>query len=337
VGTVTAFSSPNLTTGGETKTQDQVGIADTDAAGQFVLTASPSSASMQAALSDAAANNGGWVNLDVYAVSGNRMVYSSIARKLSSNVWLSNNPGPPSTTDARMTFKMAPGTSGFVQLPRSSGTRRTQALGPICVPQTTVLSNANANAIVGNMHTGTNMTGWFSYGRKADTDFGVGFSRDGSQWSVTGSAHVATTNSAAVRWDVGSEFGYRLLSNFAFQKTKTVCLGFAAVPPTYKIKVKRWNGGAVIGDNVHYLDHKCLTTYSAYKVQQGPNTTFDRTSSSAVNYSAGVTIFGIQLSAKSGYSTDVAAHWAMGGRFTAYWLCGTDGPPTIAHTVLAGG
>jgi hypothetical protein len=329
VGSVAAFS--DLNGAGATQNQDLLGSTNADASGNFVLTADPASPEMQRATTDAATYNGGWMNIDVYVESGNTLVYTGIARLLAGGQFLSNSPGAPGDDGMRRTFLMKKGTPGFRAIPPQRG-RRLQQLA-FCLPQTTVLSTANANAIVGNMHTANNMTGWFRYGRKADTDFGVGVSADGLNWSASGSAHVSNSVSAAVTWNATSEYGYRLLSNFTFQKTKTVCVGIPGLPPEYKIKVKSWNGGATLGQNVHNLDHQCRTKYPANVVSFAPGTKFDRSANSAVNYKAGVTIFGISLSAKSGYSTDVAAHWDFHARNV---LCGTTGPPTVALTVLAG-
>jgi hypothetical protein len=67
-----------------------------------------------------------------------------------------------------------------------------------------------------------------------------------------------------------------------------------------------------------------------------PNTGTYRDSGRAQTWSAGVTIFGVGLSARSGFSRHVKSEWEFGSRFGGYWLCGSDAPFRYAKRVYAG-
>jgi hypothetical protein len=331
VGTVQA--SVYLNGGGNPQNEVSLAVAQTDSAGNFTLRPDPNDQQVQQAMQDANTYNGSWLSVNIFATSSTVVVPTVIARRWTGSSWASNSPGSPGTDGMAMrTFMMAKSSPGAISVPKALSRRLQRAQGgPSCYAQTTVLSTTPANVIIGNLHT-TNMTGTFTYGTRSDSDIGVGVSSDGINWKSSGSVHVSNTVSSQVTVRAGNEFGYRIVSPFDFQKTKTVCVGIPGLPPSYKVKVKQWRGGYTLGANVHHLDHQCNTTYAANRVPMGVGS-FKRTSSRATNYKAGVTVFGFTLSAKSGYSTSVAATWNFS---VPGVLCGTDGPPTTATTVLAG-
>ena len=66
--------------------------------------------------------------------------------------------------------------------------------------------------------------------------------------------------------------------------------------------------------------------------------TFKTSSESAYTWSAGVNAFGqVNLTAKSGFSTNVTIEYTYGQSIPTYYTCGNDQVPTLSHRVFAGG
>jgi hypothetical protein len=201
-----------------------------------------------------------------------------------------------------------------------------------------ILSEQNNNNVVGEMHTANNMGGSvFTYGKTADSNFGVGYSFDGTHWSINGTTHVGTSSSSAETWTVPTTVpmntGHRLLSSFHWQKRKINC----PVGGThYDIVATLWRAGAILGADNSSFDHQCNSTYSANKVPQAPGTKFDRSGNAFVTWSIDASAFGVGLSAQSGASTYVKIHLEFHQSSGNQYICGNDAAPTQAHRIFAG-
>ena len=198
----------------------------------------------------------------------------------------------------------------------------------------TVLSSTDPSHVVGEIHTPSNTSASLVYGKSADSDMGIGYSTNGSNWSVNGTIHVGNGKSAAETWDRGSSYAHRELSQFHWEKRHNHC---PAGPTDFYTTVSTaWNGGAVDGGDVSQYDHQCDTTYNAYKVPQAPNTHFDRSSNNFVTWSVDTGAFGIGTSAQSGASTWVQIHMFFHQPSGTRYICGNNAAPTSSARIFSG-
>jgi hypothetical protein len=189
---------------------------------------------------------------------------------------------------------------------------------PFCYVQTSLDAEGNTNTTNGEQHPGDNQTAWFRYGQTADSDVEFGIQNPiGSAWGVSGSAHVGNGRSAYVQWNVGAQWGYKVRTGMHYKKYRHTWNDPACGNGYLTAKATDWNGGAILGDNVHSLDNNCRNmsgTRSAFY----RNTEFDRRTYKATWFTGAASAFGASLRAQSGFSTYVISHWNFGSNYTYY-------------------
>jgi hypothetical protein len=197
----------------------------------------------------------------------------------------------------------------------------------------TVLSSTSSPTVIGELHKWKDATASFTYGQTADSDIGAQSRESNGNWTVEAAIHISNSRSASVSWSGGAAnrtFGRQLTSNFQYEEQ----LWGGAYCSFLYVRSVGWNGGATWGGDVSTWDDKCDT--SPYGDVYKAGTSFDRNSSRAHNYRTGATVFGLGLTAQSGYSTYVKQHWSFGTAYTNHWMCGDHAHETTSAIVYAG-
>lgn len=188
-----------------------------------------------------------------------------------------------------------------------------------------------APVIIGEIHTWKNMSATVTYGRKADTTFGVAASYSGGGIGITGSAYVGNSHSSAVSRTFGAKYGKQLTSSFDFTRTN-----FSGCYQTSAIAPSRWVGADLSdGTDVSRFDGVCRTRAGFVPSLVSPNTTVSTSNESNYQYSVGATVWGVGLSAHSGYSQYVEMSWHNGNAIN--YICGNGHYWSSAPIVYAGG
>ena len=329
-GTVTVYRALDTE---DTVAAPQLASATTDASGGFVVRVAADDE-----LAASAAANDGWVNFEASFKSGSRVQFRSFSQRLDGARWA---PGSPirvqldsmasvlARTAARATVEAEPDLN-----PRMA-----------CFVSTTKIADADRWTVIGEAHAWKDQSLTWTYGARADSDIGVGYSADGVHWSVSGSVHIGTERSARIADTVShlgeeqANFGRRYRTEFHYAKyrSRQYCPGHTTT--TYRIKATRWNGGFDYYDDVKHLNGHCGDTYRANNVYFEPADglgTFGRSSEDFRTYGLAVSVFGASLSAQSGASTRVTQKWRFGRLFSRYYLCGDTGKPSVSERVFAG-
>jgi hypothetical protein len=316
-----------------------VGQATTEADGSFAIRLDPAAASDVA---DEAIRSGGWVNFDVVASDGTLVADATVGRKIMLAGW-GDGEGP-----APITVVLASGAEGVTSAGTSARRRlaarnRILAGFPICVTwNREKIADGIGWGVIGELHTGLDQTAKFSYGERADSNISVGVSADDIHYrGISGSVHIGTDKSdelsSEIGWRRGANFGYQLETTFKFEKWKYTRYCPISKKVEYRIIAKEWLPNQRTGKDVRSFDHHCLEKPLEYRFRGDKDGWFSRTNTSAYTYSAGVSVFGISLGIKSGYSKWVDSRWDFGHKYDAYWLCGDDGHPKKSHRIFAGG
>jgi len=288
------------------------------------------------AMRRAAAQNDGWLNLMVAGGSSERQGSVAVTRRLHDGAWTGPHGSLHVTVmaDAPVT---GPEQRVIERFAASAGSRAAagaaQALSLYgCFPDRE--ETWKGYTVIGEVHTWTDHTARWSYGKTADSDIGVGISYDGSAWRQSGSFHIGTSSSSTVTKKAGSRYGRLLLSRFEYRKLHWT--GYCPFLPAYTIAPARWLSGLVEGRNVRQYDGYCGSYYAANAAEFGPNTQWSRDRSDYATFHGAVSAFGVvSLTAQSGLSTDVRMTHTFGsGRF--HRLCGNDGDILHASRVFAG-
>ena len=138
--------------------------------------------------------------------------------------------------------------------------------------------------VIGEVHTWTDHTASWSYGKTADSDIGVGISYNGTAWRQSGSFHVGTASSSSVTKSAGNLYGRLLLSRFEYRKLHWI--GYCPFLPAYTIAPSRWLSGLVEGTSVRQYDGYCGSYYAANAAEFGPNTQWSRDRSDYATFGA---------------------------------------------------
>jgi hypothetical protein len=196
-----------------------------------------------------------------------------------------------------------------------------------------VWATSSTPTVVGELHKWKDATASFTYGQTADSDIGAQSRDSGSNWTVESAVHISNSRSASVSWsggDVNNMFGRQLTTNFQYEDQ---LWGGTACSFEY-VRSVGWNGGATWGGDVSTWDNHCDT--SPYGDVYKSGSRFDRSSSRAHNYRVGATVWGLGLTAQSGYSTFVKEHWSFGSAQLNHWMCGDNAHETTSAIVYAG-
>ncbi len=319
-GTVVAYAWP-LRSG--TYTLPEAGRATAGPDGRFSIPASDPAALTRLAGPD------GWLDLDVEAGTPR----SSGSTVFSRHVRVAAGTAASASMTASVPFlrvaarQVAPG-----------GARMATAPGPCgdnASPKVTKVASQNSPTVVGELNNAyRDTTASFSYGSQADSDIGVGVAAAGSGFSIDGSVHVSTDNSATVSRSRRGPYGRRVLSSFRYGKYRKQ-FRTARCPTQTIVKAEEWNGGL--------YDRKQRKTLGV--CPRPPRSTpyygrdrFHRASKRAVTWAGGVSVFGAGLTVRSGFSRNVQTTFEFGGSTRRlHVLCGSGGqPPTKAKRIFSG-
>ncbi len=170
----------------------------------------------------------------------------------------------------------------------------------------------------------------FSYGASADSEIGVAVAAKGKGWDLDGSTHIGNTTSASVGKTRKGRYAKRFYSVFRYAKYKEI--GGCLPSPRYRIRAEEWRGGL--------RSHKQRGTLGrcnpGYPYEGGSTVT--RTSKKAVSWSRGVSVFGVGLTVRSGFSKWVQTQYKFGGPDRRkHWVCGSHGEsPFTAKRIFSG-
>jgi hypothetical protein len=316
---VVLYLSPTSDKKGSTVVESQESSAVTDSNGYYELRADETSDILKEA-----AKNDGFATFHML-VNGDNLQYGDFfSAEFVGGAWQQ-----AATQSVRTTLKLSR------RDPRVSRVKPTRGISPLpaCVPTYVTVDTWDGFGVVGEYHTVKDMSGFFKYGKTADSDLGIGTSSyvDGP-FSADGSAHVGTQLGSAVRWNRGPEWSHKVRTQFHYVKRHyTSCSTNYAVLPQY------WEAGTDDGADVSGDDHVCDTYPPSYTATHAPNTSYERSNNDFSSYSAAASVFGFSASSQSGASTYVVAHWDFGGNSSlAHALCGNDGAVPYAHKIFAG-
>jgi hypothetical protein len=123
------------------------------------------------------------------------------------------------------------------------------APGP-CGISKTLLGTSTAWGIGGQLHLGKDQSATYTYGLTADSDIGVGYSTDNSNWSIKGSVHVGNARGSAITMSKSTTRGYfgkKTKTQFQTAKFKYVnCFG----QTHWGVKAQKWVAGSQWGLNI---------------------------------------------------------------------------------------
>jgi hypothetical protein len=165
----------------------------------------------------------------------------------------------------------------------------------------------------------------FTYGERADSEIGVAARGTKGPWGMAGSFHMG--NSGTGEWAKSDEH-LLVTGRFMYEKYEYTC------PSGRREKVvpREWMGDA---QSQPTAMRGCAGAPEGRTGHYGHDTEFDRDREKAVQWHRAVSVFGAELSARSGYSRWVKGHWKFGSG-TLHLLCGDDGPPRKAGHIFAG-
>lgn len=168
----------------------------------------------------------------------------------------------------------------------------------------------------------------FSYGKRSDSEIGVGGRAANGPWTVSGSFHVANAQQGEVSQRALSGEHLLVLSRFMYERYEFTC-------PSGKRE--RVVPAAWMGDvrPQPTAVHGCRRAIEEKRGYYGAGGGFSRVKERAVSWDGAVDVYGASLTARSGYSKYVKSNWLF-GRDSIHLLCGDDGPPAEAGHIYAG-
>jgi hypothetical protein len=205
-------------------------------------------------------------------------------------------------------------------------------------PDVTKLSAQNRPTVVGELNNAYRDTrSSFTYGRSADSDIGVAVAFVGGNFSIEGSTHVSNSSGARITHPARGPYAKLVLSSFTYGKYRLDYhpdSGRCKRQDKVRVRAERWNGGVYTQPS----PGRTLRVCGRHAPPYYGGDEFQRDSSSAVTWSNGVTVFGIGLSVRSGFSRFVQTLFHFGGsRRKRHVLCGDGGlPATTAYRIFSG-
>jgi hypothetical protein len=295
-----------------------------------------------------AAGSGGYVNFDVLGSSDSVGYYAGIERTFDSSagVWLTpeqavSDDGARAPGD-KLDLRPVPGPS----LPAGGGPAVGARWCPLATKTKALVATERDSTIVGELLVARDAIGEFSFGEGtahvSNIAIGINF---GSGWSLGAFQHAATGDTAGVSIrNVGDDWAHVLRSDFIYGKYRKQTIDpLGNVCSTwYTIEPKEWVGGGIVpaADESQYL-HQCLTTYRQWYIDQGPGSTWFRSSNKLRTWGAAATVglgtAGVSLQAWTGSSRWVTYEYFFGHATFDHYLCGNDAFPRRSTRVFAGG
>jgi hypothetical protein len=278
-------------------------------------------------LASLATANGGYLNLELHALSGGTVEETHFSRYLAK--------GPEVSWLARPDEAAEPVT---VRFQRSSGMRahgvgestRLPVLGGDGCQGLRLLEKSASDTVVGELRTEPDTTiARFVYGKVADSDISVAMRANGGHWSLSGEHHVANSDRDDVVKKASRGEQISVLSSSEYGRYESTC------PSGKKEKVVPlgWRGGGLGSRRVAIRGCSYAPDLNTFTFED--NTEFNRDRERAVTWGGAASAFGASLSARSGYSQYVHAHWEFGPE-KEHLLCGDDGSPSESSHIFAG-
>jgi hypothetical protein len=221
-------------------------------------------------------------------------------------------------------------------LPRA--VRAAQVVGgePVgdCRPehQTQPVRKTSAWAIVGELNNAYNDgTGAdFTYARQqtADTSFGIGMSNDsGDNWFIGGESYIGDRGELSFPF-VQRRYSRKMRSKFEF--TREAARNHTCAKWDIYIRATQWLLGTDMSRRQKRALDRCDPRYIGGNLS---GSRFRRDSESAVRYNRGVQAFGVYLTTRSGFSTQVTLEYAFRGpRGKRHYICGGESGRQSAAT-----
>ncbi len=288
-------------------------------------------------LSDAAAANGGYANLEL------RIRKDALLFERFFVLPIAVSGGTAMAGTLRRIGRSSRGLSIRVKLaPRAPGVGKVVAASvePQAAPCLTWVKSkelTEAWGVVGEIHRwkGAIPKNKFTYGATADSTFEVALNA-GSGWYVGGTSHIGDTISGGSEAKVAvtledAATGYQVEAKFKRAEYSQVCTN------NKMRKAYAWNGYDLRkGSSITGLDGHCGDTYAQYAwTFPLDQTGWARDVNEAHRWNQAISLGVLTVGGRSGYSTYVVSEWTFkeGVHKT---LCGNDDLPRYAHRVFAG-
>lgn len=284
--------------------------------------------------------NDGWLNLVAVVTGGSYARDVHLARSWDgvNSRWSS----PDASPAAPVTITLGSGIGGVTTFAVSRTISSSSLFAP-CPVSKEVVATTTGKTLLAEIHAGNDFWVSFQYGSTTDSDIDTAVSVDGASWSIDVGYHVGKSGGYnGSTPEFGPNKAEYMYTDFKYQKRKitSTCLGRTKVSydirPTQGLGSLYWAPAALAG-----LDNYCQAAISAGNYTRlGPGVKWDKWQAKNFKYSAAVTVFGVTLGARSGWSTKIEAHYRAGTLTTTYngyhWLCGTANPPPKAQLVWSG-
>jgi hypothetical protein len=192
-----------------------------------------------------------------------------------------------------------------------------------------VIGSFTVSGIVGEVHD-SSLFASFTYGTKADSELGVLFKERSGVWEVNGSAKVSRSQSVSNSVPLNANEHRFLYGNFVYHDVLHTCSDPYSYSEWRTSEPYAWGGGLARGRTI--TAKYCGGTDWNYRASVEAGGTFVRQSSKAQTWSGGVSVHGIGLSVRSGFSTSVKQTWKAGK--VASWVCGNGAYPSLSTRVF---
>jgi hypothetical protein len=306
--------------------------------GSFALLAAPTPQLVQLARP-----NDGHLNLVLQAVAGGRIQHHSFSSYMEATdlstfdqgevAWTARSDEPAAPLDIQV-GKEAPRMAVIQPAAAQGATLGNSMSWSECPDTYKLLDRKVSSTVVGEFHSDsdTSPESYFHYGQSADTDVSVGVKYSGKNWTLSGEHHVGNQRKKTVGKDgIGSNFHAQMVSDFAYGRyeAKSSC----GLGSHEEIRPIEWLSGS---DERFYPAPGCNLDDSERTRKYGPGHFFTRKEQRAERWSGAAEVFGVSLSAQSGYSKWVESHWRFGTNEQTHYLCGSNGDPDRASRIFAG-
>jgi hypothetical protein len=198
-----------------------------------------------------------------------------------------------------------------------------------CSPSKLV-EKTSTETLIGELRTEPDtIAAQFIYGGRADSDISVALRASGGHWSLSGEHHVGNSGGSAVT--KRADRGQHLLvqSSFEYGRYEQTCYG----KKHETVRSLGWRGGEVTGRPT--AARGCSYARPDHTFRFDDDTAFDRDKERSVTWVAAASAFGASLTARSGYSQFVKAHWDF-GKEPLHLLCGDNANPSNSSHIFAG-
>ncbi|WP_426573782.1 hypothetical protein [Aquihabitans sp. McL0605] len=192
------------------------------------------------------------------------------------------------------------------------------------------VSSYQVSSIVGEVHDSSLFNGEFAYSNASDTELGTEVSLSGGPWKVDGAYKVSHTNAAANSFPLHTDEHLFVYGNFQYHDELHECTDGYSYSYWTTALPYGWNGGIRRGrsTSVKYCGGNDWT----YRQTVEAGGEFKRSSNKAQTWVGGLSVHGIGLRARSGFSSAVSQKWKTGK--AASFVCGNGNSPTKSTRVF---